>query len=355
MMRYYSKLLIIMCVLVSSCTKDEEQYTDRGIVPEKTFVIDNNAFGIKADKTEAKATTDGINKAIEKAKSEGYNTVKLNKGDYLIYCVNESDWYATDGIFIPTNMTLDLGEAKLYVEPNDAPHYALIQIDHVENVTVRGGHIIGDRAQHTNKNHALGYGIQVIASRNVKIENVKIESVTGSGIIFTTYVYISFHGKFPSKNVKVTGCDISDCGKHGIHAVENKGLEISNNKIYNIRGSLDQYAIDINPNSAWKSVMENVKINNNIIENCNNGMRLWGGSDIEVYENHFENLNIFGIHCQRVQIYKNTLTDTGTIYISASSENGLSEDYCIPTEGDKKNICYKITDNSTKTPNFTCP
>jgi len=343
-----------MCLFTFSCTKDEDQGAD--IVPEKVYVIDNKAFGISTNKTEAKATTDGINKAIEKAKAEGYNTVKLTKGDYLIYCVNESDWYATDGIFVPTNMTLDLGEAKLYVEPNDEPHYALIQIDHVENVTVRGGHIIGDRAQHANKKHTLGQGIQVVASRNVKIENVKIEGVTGSGIICTTFVYMLFHGKFPSKNVKITGCDISDCGGHGIHAIENVGLEISNNIFHNINdGGTSQYAIDINPNAAWKSVMENVKIHNNTLEDCTNGIRLWSGSDIEVYENHFENLNIFGIHCQRVHIYKNTLTETGVIYISASSENGPSEDYCIPTEGDKKNICYKVTDYSTKTENFTCP
>lgn len=356
MKRHFSKFLMIICLLAYSCTKDDDQSTDIGIVPEKVYVIDNKAFGIRADKTEAKTTTDGINKAIEQAKSERYNTVKLIAGDYLIYCVNESDWYATDGIFVPTNMTLDLGEARLYVEPNNAPHYALIQIDHAENATVRGGHIIGDRASHANKNHTAGYGIQVIASRNVKIENVKIESVTGSGIIFTMYSYMLFHGKFPSKNVKVTGCDISDCGKHGIYAIQNKGLEISNNNIYNITGGADQYAIDINPNPASKSVMEDVRICNNRFENCKNGMRLWSGNDIEIYENHFEDLSIFGIHCQRVQIYKNTFTDRGSIYVSASSEGGPSEDYCIPTEGDMKNMCSnKITDYSTKTQNFTCP
>lgn len=351
MIKHCAKLLILICLIASSCSKDDDQDTFQ----EKIYVIDNNAFGIKSNKTEGKVTADGINKAIQKAKAEGYNTVKLTKGDYLIYCVNEGDFYATEGIFVPTGITLDLGEARLHAEPNNDPHYVVIQIDHAENAGVRNGYIIGDRAQHKDKSHNAGYGIQVIASWNVKIENVKIESVTGSGVICTMYNYLIFGGKLPSRNVKISGCDISDCGSHGIHAVENVNLEISNNKISNVVGGpIEQFGIDINPHGTWKSQMKNVKVYNNTIQNCKTGgIRLYGGSNIEVSGNYLANLGIRGIRCQGVKILKNTI---GDIYTFPSTSDSVNEDYCIPLDGDNKNDCdpAKIKDNSAKTANFTC-
>lgn len=342
MARHCCEVLTLILLLFSSCTKE----TDADL--EKVYIIRNNEFGIRADKTNAQATTDGINQAIDQAKAEGYNIVKLTDGDYLIHCVGETDWYPVNGIFVPTNMTLDLTDARLHVEPNNSKHYALIQIDHVENVTVIGGRLIGDRSQH-DKSHVSGYGIQVIASGNVTIKDVKIEGMTGDGIIFTVYTYMHFYGRFPSKNIAVTGCDISDCGRQGIHVIHAKGVDISNNNFHDISGAVHQYAVDINPNSAWHSIAEDVKIHNNTFRNCTNGsMRLWNGNDIEVYENQIENLGIFCVSPQRVHIHKNVLTGNGTIYIG----NG-SVDICVPTEGQYKNECLKVTDLSTQTSDFS--
>ena len=350
-LRIYSKrmihnyaFLLLALLFCFSCTKEDSDGN-----ADRVYVIRNNEFGIRSDKTNAQATTDGINKAIEHAKAEGYNVVKLIEGDYLIHCIGESDWYPENGIFVPTNMTLDLGDARLHVEPNNSKHYALIQIDHVENATIIGGHLIGDRGQH-DKSHIAGYGIQVIASTNVTLKDVKIERMTGDGIIFTMYTYMHFYGRFPSKNIVVTGCDISDCGRQGIHVIQAKGIDISDNDFHDISGANHQYAIDINPNGAWQSIAEDIKIYNNRFKNCTNGsMRLWNGNDIEVYENHMENLGLFCVSPQRVRIYKNTFTENGTIYIGDGSV-----DICAPTEGENKNECLKMTDLSTKTGNFSC-
>lgn len=349
MLKHDFYLGVLLLLLLCSCSEKADVFVDA----ERVYVINNSVFGIRADKTEATTTTDGINQAIEWAKAEGYNVVKLTKGDYLIHCIGETDWYPVNGIFVPTNMTLDLTDARLYVEPKASQHYALIQIDHVENVTVVGGHLIGDRDRH-DSSHTAGYGIQVIASNNVTIKDVKIEGMTGNGIIFTMYTYMLFYGRFPSENVLVTGCDISDCGRHGIYAIQTSGLEIADNYFHDLLGYQHQYAIDINPNPAWQSVMEHVKIHNNTFRNCTAGLRLYGGNDMEVCGNHFENLSIFALYCQRVRIWKNVLTESGSIYVSKSSEDRASEDFCIPTEGENKNECARVTDNSIKTGDFSC-
>lgn len=338
------KVFLFIVIFASSCSNNSDEDIQR------IYVIRNNEFGIHNDKTHAQETTEGINRAIEQAKAEGYNVVKLTKGDYLIHCIGESDWYPVNGIFIPTNMTVDLTDARLHVEPNNSRHYALIQIDHVENATVIGGHLIGDRAQH-DASHIQGYGIQVIASNNVTIKDVTIEGMTGDGIIFTTYIYMHFYGRFPSKNVLVTGCDISDCGRQGIHVIQAKGIDISDNNFHDILGSSSQYAIDINPNGAWHSVVDDVRIHDNRFENCTNGsMRLWNGSNIEVYNNHMENQGLFCVSPERVGIHNNTFTGNGSIYIGDGSV-----DICVPTESSYKNECSKVTDFSTKTADFSCP
>lgn len=349
MIKYCYKLLVLLLLLTTSCGDDDNDYTEINVptAPEIVYVIDNAKFGILSNNTDPQQTTQGINNAIEWAKAEGYNVVKFTKGDYAIHCIDETGLYATNGIFALTNMTLDFGDAQLHVAPNNSKAYALINVDHVENATIRGGHLIGDRNTHTQE-HFQGVGIQVIASRNIKIDNVKIEGMTGDGIVLTIYTYMSFHGRFYSKNVQITGCDISDCGRQGIEAVQVKGLEISNNKFYNLPGS-SQYGIDINPNPAWKSVVEQINIHHNNIEDCGGGMRLWGGSDMDIYENHLIKLGIYAIESRRVHIHNNTLTDLGGIYISEKSE-----DFCVPTSGNKQNTCNKVTDLSKKTGNFVC-
>ena len=51
---------------------------------DKIYDIDINLFGISNDNTNATSTTEGINKALIQAKSEGYNRARLPQGHYAI-------------------------------------------------------------------------------------------------------------------------------------------------------------------------------------------------------------------------------------------------------------------------------
>ncbi|MDR1938183.1 MAG: hypothetical protein LBQ73_06780, partial [Tannerellaceae bacterium] len=109
-------LFILSLPALAGCSTSELINGDSGI-GDKVFVINNAEFGIRSDKTNARATTDGINRAIETAKEEGYNVVKFAPGDYLISC--ENPWWdlPRDGIFLCSKMTFDLGTARFFAEP----------------------------------------------------------------------------------------------------------------------------------------------------------------------------------------------------------------------------------------------
>ncbi|MDR2679415.1 MAG: hypothetical protein LBC47_01240, partial [Tannerella sp.] len=62
---------------------------------EGVYVINNAEFGIPSDKTNARATTDGFNRAIEKARAEGYTTVRFAPGEYLVACISDVTTYPT--------------------------------------------------------------------------------------------------------------------------------------------------------------------------------------------------------------------------------------------------------------------
>ena len=72
-MRTCCCFLLLALLFIVPCSKD----TDAISGVDRVYVISNAEFGIRADKTNAKATTVGINKAIEQAKAEGYNVVEL--------------------------------------------------------------------------------------------------------------------------------------------------------------------------------------------------------------------------------------------------------------------------------------
>ena len=108
-MKNYCKLLIILFFV--SCSKPVDENT--GPHADEVFVINNAMFGISSDKTNARQTTDGINNAIKQAKAEGYTSVKLSPGNYLIRCTGATGYQDWDGIFMPNNITLDLAGVKL--------------------------------------------------------------------------------------------------------------------------------------------------------------------------------------------------------------------------------------------------
>lgn len=276
------------------------------------YTIDLAFFGIDKNGANARKTTDGINRALLWAKNRGFNKVTFPTGTYLIQCNWNNRFIApTDGILVPSDMTVNLGASTFIMEANGYPAYSILSIVGQSNVTILGGTLIGDLGKHVytpvshSDTHEWGFGICVSASRNVLISGVTIRNTTGDGIILEgSYESLANGGQICS-NVKILNCDISNCRRQGISVIGASGSEIAKNKIYNIKGTDPQYGIDVEPEFDY--VVTGLKIHDNTIYGCSGGAITCNkGSNYEVYNNIVSG-NILAVHSSSVKIYQNTI------------------------------------------------
>lgn len=285
-------------------------------ISDGSYTIDNNLFGISSNGANARQTTDGINNALVWAKSQGYTKVKFAAGTYLIQCNWNNRYCApTDGILVPSDMTLDLGASVFVMETNSYHAYSIISVVNQKNVTITGGTLVGDRDSHIyayaegSETHEWGFGICISASSNVVLEGVTIRNTTGDGIILEgSYESLSNGGSISSE-IKIMNCNISNSRRQGISVIGAVNSEISGNTIYNIAGTDPQFGIDVE--TEFDYPVDNLKIHDNTIYGCSAGaINCNKGSNYEVYANKCIGNNIYVAKASYVRIYGNTIENS---------------------------------------------
>jgi pectate lyase len=344
--KIFSRLFLLQ-LLVAGCSISSDDYGG-------VYVIDNAAFGISANKTNARATTDGFNRAIEKAHKEGYTTVKFAAGEYLVACVSNVMTYPTDGIFLYSNMTFDLGDAVFYVSPNDSHSYGVFQLERLENVTITGGTIIGDKDEHiypadesSLAQHIYGSAFHILSCENVLIRNVKMSAFTGAAVRIYANTEMHMNQMFPMDTIRITGCEFDDCGVNGIEIFHALHVEIDNNRFTNFSnrvGKTSLWEVCGIRTVRWKdaedhydNLTNDIKIHHNYFKNCGSAVVMFSGEDCEISDNRSEG-GMIGIYAgRRMKIHRNTIAG-GYIQFSEGAVYH-NEDICVPTEGADKNDC----------------
>ena len=129
------------------------------IINKDTYKVNLKQFNISKNNTNADQTTEGINKAIQYAKENGYKIVKLPKGHYSIDTSvtnpielkdkEGNTWtHNRQGISMESDLTLDLTDCTFEMVSTEDPYYSIISISNCKNLTIKGGTIIGDRDTH---------------------------------------------------------------------------------------------------------------------------------------------------------------------------------------------------------------
>jgi hypothetical protein len=310
-------LLAIALIALSVLRMQPEEGKKEMIIRENpVYELQTENFGIDTQGGDARTTTDGINNALLWAKDNGYKTVAFPKGTYLIQCNWNNRYIApTDGILVPSGLTLDLGEAVFKIEPNAYPAYAIFSVVGQSDVGIMGGTLIGDRYQHQyvqsedSPTHEWGFGICVSASSNVVIQGVSIRDMTGDGIILEgSYQSLADGGSFSSE-VQIYRCDIRSCRRQGISVIGIHNGEIARNSIYNIGGTEPAYGIDVETEFDYST--EGLRIHDNVIFACTGGaISCNNGADYKVYDNFCMDGNIIAVKSRNVMIYDNTVSNS---------------------------------------------
>lgn len=264
-------------------TKGYHEANDGGsaeylIIDDNTLVDDGGSIHVLSNGLRAKLIiNDGINVKQFGAKGDNltddttafinafkFHNVVIPEGNYIIDATNNEDTtfnYLIEGkIELLSNSNITISpNAFIKVKTNNADKYALFMIKNVENVTITGGNLIGDRTTHTGATGEWGYGISLLGAKNINIENINISNMWGDGINLQFYNY-------DNDNVIIRDVVCDNNRRQGISIESGTNISILDSNLLNTNGTLPENGIDIEP-SINNSVVDNVLINNCLFKN----------------------------------------------------------------------------------------
>jgi hypothetical protein len=226
--------------------------------PKSPLVINVKDKGAKGDgKTDDTAS---IQAAIDAVAGSG-GTVLVPDGVYMVNAV------AKPRLSLRDDVTLKLaGGATLKAIPNDEKKYAVLMIAGVNNVTVIGGTIEGERYAHKAKKGEWGMGIDIRGgSKHVVIAGVTAKDMWGDGF------YIG-----DASNVMFCGVTADRNRRQGLSVIEVDGLVVLNSVFQNTGGTRPGAGIDFEPDDNDEAIA-GVRIENSkFISNAGPGILIAG-------------------------------------------------------------------------------
>ena len=166
--------------------------------------------------------TGAINEALQNVGPEDNYTVYLGPGEYNISCGNWGGASNNPIRFDEPNRTLIMDpKCVLKMKPTKKGGYCVFKI-YAKNITIKGGEIAGERADHAKYEDDGGHGIYISGgAKNILIEDMKIHDNHGDGIdldngcsditIKNCYIYDNFRSQISmvnTSNVTIDNCNI---------------------------------------------------------------------------------------------------------------------------------------------------
>lgn len=254
--------------------------------------VSANSYGAIAD--DSLDDTLAIQKSINYTSSIGGGTVYLSPGIYLIN--------PDASINMKSSIQLDLSKGVTFKAlASNNTNYEIINFSNVNNSSVIGGKIIGERSIHKGTGGEWGMGIFISGGSNIKIDGVDISDCWGDGI------YI---GGILSTNISIDNIISDNNRRQGLSVTNVDGLKVSNSEFKNTNGTLPQAGIDIEPNP--KESAKNITITN-----------------IKSYNNKGSGIDFMGINGEvsNIQLSKSVIKSNSGVGIRVENSNNLSFDY----------------------------
>jgi len=283
----------------------------------KTMTVDVRTKGALGDGVHD--DTAAIQAAVDSLPTSG-GTVFVPAGHYMVN--------ATKPIKLRSHTRLKLDPAAtLEVIPTSSGRYMLIQVYNATDVRVVGGNLVGDRVKHKGTSGEWGYGVNVTASTNVVLKNIKISNFWGDGIWIGAKDVKRVHVR--SDYVTVNGVVSSNNRRQGLSIGPAQHVYIVNSTFQNTNGTLPEAGIDIEPMTEGQT--NTIRLENNTFAGNNgNGIEMHAHiSDIAIVGNTMKGnrgFGVLGVSAPGVTVTGNTMTQNGLAGVRPS---GKSHDWSI--------------------------
>lgn len=270
---------------------------------------------------EAVASTDHemIQLAIDYAYDNGIAGVFVPAG---IYEIDAAGVNGDRGIGLKDGITLRLDPAAvLKAIPNDAGTYSVVRIQNVNNATLTGGTILGERDEHTGTTGEWGMGIDIRDADSITVQNVLIKYCWGDGI----YV-----GGGICRDILIDNVTCDSNRRQGFSLVHADGVRVQNAVFSNTVGTEPQSGMDIEPNTS--QTVKNVFITGtSFLKNGGEGLLVTGSAG-QVSDIHIENCIVDSNYSRGIQLSSELSTSgekklnrvsLSDITISNTAEEGI--------------------------------
>jgi len=270
--------LLTAALLFAGLARWDHAFAAPGCVkpPASSLVVDVRRTGAKGDgRTD---DTAALQAAFDKVGGTG-GTVLVPDGTYMVDAVSNER-----RLKIRKDTTLKLSPgAVIKAIPNGALNYSLLTIANVANVTVSGGTLEGDRAQHTDKAGEWGMGLMIgEGAKNVTVSGVTSKEMWGDGFYVATAQNVTFCSVVSDHN-----------RRQGLSVIEVDQLEVVSSVFSNTQGTRPGAGIDFEPDNVQQRI-SNVRVHNSkFLNNKGPGILVAGKkgvsliSKLEITENLF--------------------------------------------------------------------
>jgi Pectate lyase superfamily protein len=229
------------------------------VAPKSPQVVDVKDKGAKGDgRTD---DTAAIQAAIDEVAGTG-GTVFVPKGVYVVDAVAKKR-----RLTLGSDMTLKLdNDAVLKAMPTDSRKYSILTVSGVSNVTIVGGTLEGERAQHMGNDGEAGMGIRIEGgAKHVTVSGVTSRKMWGDGF----YVEDANDTKF---------CGVTSDGnrRQGLSIIEADGVLVTDSVFSNTHGTRPSAGIDLEPDHPSQQIV-NLRIQNSkFLNNAGPGIEIAG-------------------------------------------------------------------------------
>ncbi|WP_027216597.1 InlB B-repeat-containing protein [Butyrivibrio fibrisolvens] len=217
-------------------------------------------------KGDSTALQDAIDRASSNASNGGINTVYLPAGVYNITDIGNYD----HGIYLRSNVNLIMDpNAVLKVSGISDGGYQVLSMRYVNNITISGGKLVGERYIHKGNSGEWGHGIAMQGSSNITISNMSISANWGDGIYLGSQAVRQPDDSqkyFGCTDITISNCEVFDNRRNNISLTDADNITITGCFLYDAHGTAPQCSIYIEPNNdSSDKVCEHILIKNTIM------------------------------------------------------------------------------------------